>query len=196
MTQPSPHNWTIPEINTLTALWQEGIRLDDIQSRMGLSRHVIWRMRKKLELPYRNAKKSTKKTVTYNPDPLLISLRLLRERLNLARVDVAAILGYDHCTLSDWERGRYSPRLFQLRAWAEALNVTLTVSLESSNVRTPNQEVYSEKEARSGLRPGDDGGPHPRLSGDDPSLNPHLPRRRSLPTTSPNASRRNASRET
>jgi hypothetical protein len=33
MTQPSPHKWTIPQINHLQASWAKGISLDDYLSR-------------------------------------------------------------------------------------------------------------------------------------------------------------------
>src|SRR4051812_17738425 len=120
MTQPSPHKWTIPQINFLQSSWAKGTPLQTICQELSLSKHIVWRMRKKLSLPYRNQRPNRKNDRNFRPDPVIIQLRLLRESKNLSRMALAAHLGYDHCTLGDWERGRYSPRLVQLQTWAEA----------------------------------------------------------------------------
>jgi DNA-binding transcriptional regulator YiaG len=62
-------------------------------------------------------------------DPVIRALVTERVRRGMSQRDVVHILDCSSASVSQWERGVTSPTLTKLRAWAEALGMSLDVTV-------------------------------------------------------------------
>lgn len=79
--------------------------------------------------------------VPENVDPVIRALVTERIRRGMSRRDVVHTSGCSSASVSQWERGVSSPTLAKLRAWAEALDMTLDVRVIPPVVGEPGSEA-------------------------------------------------------
>jgi transcriptional regulator with XRE-family HTH domain len=75
--------------------------------------------------------------------PLSVRIRDARLAAGLLQADLAARVGVTQATVSDWERGRFAPRLEQLGRIADALGVAAETLLAALGLPNPQAAPQS-----------------------------------------------------